>query len=125
MSTCRASGARLEGPPAEQVLEKLVPLRVKPSARIHSEANYAHYGKLPTDILYCGHNGAGNEYGSGVVAGDGELSGQRVTVHYLRIIDDEFVLSGQMGSEVFAGTWQRHVEGRTETGSFMARRIRP
>jgi hypothetical protein len=56
---------------------------------------------------------------------DGELSGQRVTVHYLRIIDDEFVLSGQMGSEVFAGTWQRHVEGRTETGSFMARRIRP
>lgn len=53
---------------------------------------------------------------------DGELSGQRVMVRHLRAIDDEFVLTGQMGSDVFAGTWQRSVEGPTETGSFMARR---
>jgi hypothetical protein len=56
---------------------------------------------------------------------DGELSGQRATVSKMRAIDDEFVLSGQMGSDVFAGTWQHHVEGPTETGSFMARRIGP
>jgi len=39
---------------------------------VDDQANYAHYGNLPTDIPYHGHFGAGSEYGPGKVACDGK-----------------------------------------------------
>ena len=45
------------------------------------QANYAHYGKLPTDIPYHGHNTAGSEYGPGVVACDGRTFAEAQTGH--------------------------------------------
>jgi len=37
-----------------------------------NEANYAHDAKLPTDIVYTGHHGAGGDYEGGDIACDGK-----------------------------------------------------
>lgn len=39
---------------------------------IDEEANYAHYDQMPTDIPYFGYWGAGDDYGPGYLACDGE-----------------------------------------------------
>jgi len=38
---------------------------------VDEEANYAHYGEMPTNVPYFGHNTAGGEYGDAVFACDG------------------------------------------------------
>lgn len=39
---------------------------------VDQEANYGHYGEMPTDIPYYGAYGAGANYGPGSVVCDGE-----------------------------------------------------
>ena len=39
---------------------------------VDEEANYAHYGDMPTDIPYIGVHGAGGDYGSGAYVCDGK-----------------------------------------------------
>src|ERR1051325_8192342 len=39
---------------------------------VDEEANYAHSGRMPTNIPYHGHNGAGGCYGESAFACDGE-----------------------------------------------------
>jgi hypothetical protein len=56
---------------------------------------------------------------------EGELTDQQVMVRRLRAIDNEFMLSGQMGGDDWVGTWSHSVEGPTETGTFVAQRIQP
>lgn len=38
---------------------------------VDTEANYAHYDQMPTNVPYFGHHDAGGEYADGVFACDG------------------------------------------------------
>ena len=48
---------------------------------VDEEANYAHSGDLPTDILYHGFNGPGGNYGDGAVVCDGRCLAEVETGH--------------------------------------------
>ena len=48
---------------------------------VDEEANYAHSGKLPTDIPYHGFNGNGGNFGQGAVACDGSRYAEIETGH--------------------------------------------
>jgi hypothetical protein len=48
---------------------------------VDEQANYAHSGKMPTDIPYYGTNGSGSNYGAGDCACDGKEYAEVETGH--------------------------------------------